>query len=156
MPLTQQLALGARRRLGQLIRTDARNVEEDGSGNWPGGRLILPDQTYRSTIRTVATTATPAAVAGGLFPVASCDEARPVERMRALMRRPAVTQHGEARLLHGLCGVQLLLQAAFLQRSHPVACGLVFDLPQPHDDSVHARDLKCASQAENAFSHRDY
>ena len=76
--------------------------------------------------------------------------------MRALMRRPAVTQDGEAGLLHGLCGVQLLLQAAFVQRAHPVSCGLIFDLPQAHDDGVHARDLECATQAEDAFSHLDH
>ena len=77
---------------------------------------------------------------------------RPVEQLRALMRRSAVTQGGEVACCTA-CGVQLLLGAARSALASISADCL--DLPQAHDDEC-TPATKCAAQAEDAFSHLDH
>jgi len=71
------------------------------------------------------------------------------------MRGTALTKDGEARLAHGIGGIEVASEAAVVERAHPHARRFVVDRPQAHDHRARAGDLKRASQPEHALTRAD-
>jgi hypothetical protein len=66
--------------------------------------------------------------------------------------RPPSAEDGQSGLADCSRGVEPLLQAALIERAHPLARTVVFDGPQAHDDGPCSGDLKGAPKTEDAFT----
>src|SRR5678815_1227728 len=87
-----------------------------------------------------------------LVPVSGGNECGPEERMRALTFRAAIAEYAQASVTHSVrCGAAFA-EPAVVERPHPVACGLIVDRPQAHDDCVRSSNLKGAPESEDPFS----
>ncbi len=85
-------------------------------------------------------------------PITGRNERGPVERVSRLPSGSAGVQYGEVRLVHGISGIECLLQSTFIERTHPETGCIVLDRPEAHDDGADTSDLKRSAEAEHSFT----